>query len=224
MILPVLDQITQYFGENPKIYSRWGYPGHNGVDFGCSTGTPVVAAEDGKVFKIAREAGGYGNYVVLSHADNVYTYYAHLKSVGVKLGKNVKQGDEIALSDNTGFSTGPHLHFGVKAPGGKPAYKGYVDPMPYITGVFPEPEPEPTPVPPPTPGNGVPLSYTFKVMVDTLNVRSGPGTNYEQVGTLSMGALITSKKLHGNEIWIEFADGKFCAAIYDGDAYVKIVG
>ena len=63
LIAPVNGPITQYFGENPQIYSRWGYAGHNGIDYGIPNGTPIVAAADGTVEKAEFEDGGYGFFV-----------------------------------------------------------------------------------------------------------------------------------------------------------------
>jgi murein DD-endopeptidase MepM/ murein hydrolase activator NlpD len=122
LIFPVQGSITQYFGENPGFYAQWGYPGHNGVDFGIPDGTPVVAAAAGTVEKVGFENGGYGNYVKLNHGA-FQTYYAHLQGAAVGAGQKVQQGTVVGFSNNTGASTGPHLHFGLKVPGQGAAYK-----------------------------------------------------------------------------------------------------
>ena len=62
LIVPVIGPITQLFGENPEIYKKWGYAGHNGVDYGIPNGTPVGAAVSGTVAAVSFENGGYGNY------------------------------------------------------------------------------------------------------------------------------------------------------------------
>jgi murein DD-endopeptidase MepM/ murein hydrolase activator NlpD len=136
LIVPVNGPITQLFGENPAVYKKWGYAGHNGVDYGIPNGTPVLAAAAGTVELVSFENGGYGNYVKLSHSDGTdkfSTYYAHLASAAVAAGAKVKAGAVIGYSNNTGASTGPHLHFGLKIAGKNPPYKDYVDPLPYIT-------------------------------------------------------------------------------------------
>ena len=69
LMFPVGGPITQYFGENPDIYKKWGYAGHNGVDFGIPNGTPIIAAADGTVEKVGFEDGGYGNFVKIAHTD-----------------------------------------------------------------------------------------------------------------------------------------------------------
>ena len=136
LIVPVNGPITELFGENPEIYKKWGFPGHNGIDYGIPNGTPVGAAVAGTVAAVACENGGYGNYVKLSHTDGskpYFTYYAHLANAAVSPGQKVKAGTIVGFSNNTGASTGPHLHFGVKIEGQNQAYKGYVDPMPFFT-------------------------------------------------------------------------------------------
>lgn len=86
----------------------------NAVDFGAPIGTTVYAAASGTVTiaKMGRN-GGYGNYIVITHAGGVQTLYGHLSKLEVSVGETVKQGQEIAKSGNSGKSTGPHLHFGV---------------------------------------------------------------------------------------------------------------
>ncbi|MBA2816801.1 murein DD-endopeptidase MepM [Candidatus Pantoea persica] len=83
---------------------------HKGVDFALPTGTPVLAVGDGEVV-VAKNGGAAGNYVAIRHGRQYMTRYMHLKKVLVKPGEKVKRGDRIALSGNTGRSTGPHLHF-----------------------------------------------------------------------------------------------------------------
>jgi murein DD-endopeptidase MepM/ murein hydrolase activator NlpD len=75
-------------------------------------GTPVRAAMAGRVSDVGYNAN-YGNYVILSHADGFQTLYGHLTSASAVVGASVNQGDVIGLSGNTGYSTGPHLHFGL---------------------------------------------------------------------------------------------------------------
>ena len=83
---------------------------HNGVDFAVSRGTPVLSVGNGEVV-IAKYSGSAGNYVAIRHGRQYMTAYMHLDKILVKPGQQVKQGDKIGLSGNTGRSTGPHLHF-----------------------------------------------------------------------------------------------------------------
>lgn len=110
-------------------YSSGKY--HGAVDFGVSVGTPVYAAADGIV--VTSTWGGsdsYGYYVKIKHYNGYYTLYAHASSLVAKVGQEVKQGDLIMYSGNTGNSTGPHLHYEVrKSPGG---YNDRVNPMNFL--------------------------------------------------------------------------------------------
>ncbi|MGL9769333.1 MAG: murein DD-endopeptidase MepM [Sodalis sp. (in: enterobacteria)] len=83
---------------------------HRGVDFAVPVGTPVLAVGDGEVI-VSKRDGTAGNYVAIRHARQYMTRYMHLKKLLVKPGQKVKRGDCIALSGNTGRSTGPHLHY-----------------------------------------------------------------------------------------------------------------
>jgi len=223
LVIPVNGPITQLFGENPQLYKKWGFPGHNGVDYGIPNGTPINSAAAGTISQVSFENGGYGNYVKIAHKDgsrNYYTYYAHLASATVAAGQKVKAGQLIGYSNNTGASTGPHLHFGLKIDGESPAYKGYVDPMPYFTsggggedassGGGAQAE-------------GVSLpDLKFEVTYDVLNVRNGPGVEYSIVGQLSRGAKFTSKTLSSRSVWVEVEPGKWCALQFEGTTYLKL--
>ncbi|OCG21817.1 hypothetical protein A9G11_07935 [Gilliamella sp. wkB108] len=83
---------------------------HNGVDFAVSRGTPVLSVGNGEVV-IAKYSGSAGNYIAIRHGRQYMTTYMHLDKILVKPGQQVKQGEKIGLSGNTGRSTGPHLHF-----------------------------------------------------------------------------------------------------------------
>ena len=101
----------------------YGYAGHTGVDFACSSGTPIMAAKSGKVVisTALRGSGGgyrsYGEYIVVSHGDGTMTLYAHMSSRAVSVGTEVSQGQTIGYVGSTGNSTGPHLHFEVRVNG-----------------------------------------------------------------------------------------------------------
>ena len=83
---------------------------HNGTDFSTPVGTKVLAPGEGVVTLITKHAFA-GNYIVIKHDNNVETRYLHLSKFLVKKGQRVKRGEVIALSGNTGASTGPHLHY-----------------------------------------------------------------------------------------------------------------
>ena len=115
--------VTQYFGntafasKNPQVYNGGG---HNGIDLRASVGTPIYAARSGKVIGAAdtdRQCYGvsYGKWVLVEHDNNLSTLYAHLSLIRVDAGGAVQAGDLLGYSGNTGYSTGPHLHFAVYA-------------------------------------------------------------------------------------------------------------
>lgn len=85
---------------------------HKGMDIACSRNTPVYSPADG-VITLARYNGGYGRLIVIDHGFGYVTKFAHLNEYKVEVGQIVKRGEEIALSGNTGVSTGPHLHYEV---------------------------------------------------------------------------------------------------------------
>ena len=96
-----------------KVFSRFGMRRgrrHQGVDLPLKTGTPVVAAFDGRV-RASTYNKGYGNLVIIRHENGLETYYGHLSKRDVEVGDWVRAGDEIGLGGSTGRSTGPHLHF-----------------------------------------------------------------------------------------------------------------
>ena len=101
---------------------------HAGIDFGAPVGSQVRAAVDG-VVESAGEARGYGQRVVLKHT-GFETTYNHLSEIKVEVGQKVRQGEIIALSGNSGLSTGPHLHFEYRI-NGTP-----VDPLPHLGKEF----------------------------------------------------------------------------------------
>lgn len=86
---------------------------HDGLDISVKVGTPIHAAEDGRVL-FAKRFAGYGNLVVLKHAQNYFSAYAHAQSLSVGQGDKVKRGQVIAVVGMTGHSTGPHLHFEIR--------------------------------------------------------------------------------------------------------------
>ena len=116
-------KITQYFGNtafataNPTVYSGGG---HNGVDFKAAIGTPVMASKEGVVAGVGNTdqsciGVSYGKWVLIKHANNLSTLYAHLSIIKVSGGQQVETGQLVGYSGDTGYATGPHLHYGVFA-------------------------------------------------------------------------------------------------------------
>jgi len=133
---PVVEPfVTQEFGAklilfDEDIYAGYGLPGHAGIDFRATVGTPIMACDNGEIETTPDDPGGFGIYVRIRHKWG-RSYYAHLSSK--KEPGPVKRGEEIGKSGDTGFSTGPHLHFGVKvAMAIAPGYAGWSDPSLFL--------------------------------------------------------------------------------------------
>ncbi|MEM1328792.1 MAG: TonB family protein, partial [Bacteroidota bacterium] len=91
---------------------------HTGVDYGVPLNTAVVATADGVLKTAVVSDEGFGNHIILEHADGYSTLYAHLGDLKIGKGdQKIKQGQVIALSGNTGLSTGPHLHYEIRKDG-----------------------------------------------------------------------------------------------------------
>ncbi|MFD5060881.1 MULTISPECIES: M23 family metallopeptidase [unclassified Streptomyces] len=107
-------QLSASFGNDG---SRWAHK-HSGQDFAVPIGTRVEAAHSGVVVKAGPNGGGdgpaYGNAIVIKHSNGMYSQYAHLSQIDVRIGQAVQTGEKIALSGNTGNSSGPHLHFEIR--------------------------------------------------------------------------------------------------------------
>lgn len=118
LMWPVSGPVTSPFGW------RWGRM-HEGIDIAVPTGTPVRAAQSGRVI-IAGWMGGYGNLVVVDHGGGLSTAYGHNSAFALGVGASVSQGQVVAYAGSTGNSTGPHVHFEVRVNGAA------VDPLGYL--------------------------------------------------------------------------------------------
>lgn len=122
--------ITSYFGKRARP-TAGASTNHGAIDIGVSY-QPVYAAEAGLVVT-AQYVSGYGNFIMIWHKEKgqLYTCYGHLSQYCVSLGETVSRGQQIAVSGNTGVSTGPHLHFEVRTGGSGKACR--VDPLGYVS-------------------------------------------------------------------------------------------
>jgi murein DD-endopeptidase MepM/ murein hydrolase activator NlpD len=106
--------ITQSYGKT-SFSKHYSSGKHNGIDFGVKYG-PVYAAKSGKVINTGNNGKyAYGKWIAIDHDDGLVTLYGHLSKQLVSDGATIKEGDKIGVSGNTGYSTGPHLHFSVFA-------------------------------------------------------------------------------------------------------------
>lgn len=101
-----------------KLSSKYGWRSnkkfHDGIDLTAKAGAKIIAARSGKVIYSDSRINGYGNMIILSHPDKMYTVYAHNERNLVRNGDLVKQGEDIAVIGSTGRSTGVHLHFEIR--------------------------------------------------------------------------------------------------------------
>ncbi len=225
--------ITQAFGVNPQVYNKFGLPGHEGVDFMAPMNSEIYAAAEGLVSDIRLDGNSdrlgkpYGNQVRVQHTDGYETIYAHLAEVVVTRGELVQSGQLIALADNTGNSTGSHLHFTLKKTGATNAgHTSYpydiINPTPFLEPFQPgQGGTKPTP----------PAHATMDVLVESpdlgyLNVRAAPYATAAQIGRVQhktqLGSLeeiaVTRGKVEqqGQWLWVRLPDGKvgYVAAWY----------
>lgn len=112
---------------NSCFCARWG-TFHEGIDLAGRLGSPILAVGDGKVIE-AGPASGFGNWVVIQHANGDVSIYGHMRYYYVKVGQSVTAGQEIAVVGAEGNVTGPHLHLGIRQGG---ANGPYVDPVTWL--------------------------------------------------------------------------------------------
>ena len=136
--------VTQWYGINPQWYP--GMAGHEGIDLRAPNDTPIFAAAAGTVIRVEKTAaagGAYGIQVRIEHhheGDVYKTVYAHLRNTMVNVGDAVNAGDTIGHADNTGNSSGAHLHLTLKKVGDGSNWMNLsdiVNPVPYMPDLFP---------------------------------------------------------------------------------------
>ena len=114
---PVEGKITSEFGFR-KLPVNGASTNHSGIDIGVPIGTPVKSIANGVVIAANGGMRGYGNGIFIDHGiingKRIVSEYGHLSSFEVKVGNQVKQGQIIAKSGNTGISSGPHLHITIR--------------------------------------------------------------------------------------------------------------
>lgn len=112
---PVAVGTGQFSWPAVGVVTQLAYSWHAGsIDIGLPMGTPIKAADNGKVIAVEHFTIGYGVHVIIDHQDGLTSLYAHLTSEQVTVGQQVSKGDTIGISGSTGRSTGPHLHFEVR--------------------------------------------------------------------------------------------------------------
>ena len=122
---PASSRITSNFGDRESP-TEGASSNHQGIDVGAATGSNILAAASGEVI-ISTYSYSAGNYIMINHGGGVYTVYMHCSELLAGVGDQVSQGQVIAKVGSTGYSTGSHLHFGVRLNG------SYVNPLKYVS-------------------------------------------------------------------------------------------
>ena len=210
MIYPVDPHfpITQKFGENPDWYKSTH--GHPGLDFGCPVGTPVKAVLAGVVVfagldpeTAANPKAGYGLHIRVQGLQYL-AIYGHLSVTMVGAGNQVEEGEPIGQTGNTGFSTGPHLHFELRTAAA--IATTCVDPLPFLNQAQ-----QP---------NRQPIFYAV-VVADVLMIRKDPSRTHGPLGNLKKGDIIPVYSLAGSDVWVEHDRG-FSAFALTGENLMQV--
>ncbi|MBN2548519.1 MAG: M23 family metallopeptidase [Anaerolineales bacterium] len=212
--VPPTSWVTQTFQEHVDRARANGWTNYNGgIDWGITTGTQIKAAQAGKVTMVRNDATGYGTHVRIQHQDGYLTIYGHLLSYSVAPNQEVQPGDIIALSDNTGNSTGPHLHFELRH------NNTPIDPAPLLVTRVEDLDGNGT-----SPGTGAGIEPTFPILpkaritASVLNIRQGASINNVIIGTLVNGNVVEviDTITSGNDIWLHIGYQQYCAMQYGG--------
>ena len=132
--------VTQWFGPRPEFYTKFGLPGHEGIDFTAPLGSKIFAIAAGTVKRVQTTDDGnpYGIHVRIQHGEGYETVYGHFKDAAIKPGDEVTAGQLIGYADSTGNSFGSHLHLTLKhATETLGRYPNHiVDPTPFLQALL----------------------------------------------------------------------------------------
>ncbi len=221
--VPPNSTVSQTFAEHVhrgQVNNWQNYYG--GIDWAIPTGTPIKAAQNGKVAQVRRDATGYGVHVRIDHGEGYSAIYGHLMDYSVSVGQTVKAGEVIARSDNTGNSTGPHLHFELRK------NNIPIDPAPLLVRSL---EPGPGPGPEPEPGDSCGCPVTSepaqiaalpKVCISSsvgVNIRQGPGVTQPTVGYIpgQTKVEVIRKVAQGPDIWLQIGYNQYIAMLFNSE-------
>jgi murein DD-endopeptidase MepM/ murein hydrolase activator NlpD len=223
--------ITQHFGENPQDYARFGFPGHEGIDFAGKFGDNVLSAAEGEVYQVVySKTHPYGNHIRIQH-DGFKTIYAHLSEILIPLHFSIPTGMLIGRVGSTGNSTAPHLHLTLKIAGHKtPGYPPEIaDPEPFFT---PTP-PSPSPFQGEGRGEGqaggeghaeghYPPIARAVVKADVLNVRTLPFDKSHIARQLHKGDQVDILEFAGDTLWAYIGNGEYIALKYNANILAEL--
>lgn len=127
-VWPTTGVITLEFGESDLPYQ----PFHTGIDIAGKTGDPITPFMKGKVIYADSISWGYGKHVIIDNGKNITSIYAHMSEIDTKVGQEVSPGDVIGKEGQTGWATGPHVHFQINIfgiPVNPRVFLGQMDPF-----------------------------------------------------------------------------------------------
>lgn len=207
--------LTQRFGENLRNYTQFGLIGHNGLDWATPSNTDLFSVDDDGVVTSVTDVPGAGRWVEIAYK-RFKAVYGHLATIDVKVGDKVSAKQKIGTSNgelsnsNPGYSTGAHLHFGIKPLTSEPeynygnGYKGAIDPLPMMLEWS---KPMPT----------VTVLYTGTTTASAgLNVRNQPNIAGAKIGSLNIGTRVEVIGEFGD--WLEI---NWVQKAYVSKTYVK---
>lgn len=223
--------VTQTFAEHVHRaqVNGWQYY-YGGIDWAVVTGTPVKAAQDGTILDLRTDATGYGTHVRIQHAEGYLTIYGHMQDFAVQKGQTVTAGTVIGRSDNTGNSTGPHLHFELRK------NNVPIDPAPLLVTSLPpssgvpgegEGEGEEEEVEVITPGEEPkrwPKLPKVKIVSTVgLNIRQGPGISNPIVGYLPVNTVVEvlRKEVVGPDTWVQIGYKQYVGLVVMGQTLAQ---
>jgi len=201
----------------PGAWMTQGYSAkHRAYDWGVVVGTPLRAMQSGVVSKIEALQKSYGLYILLDHGDQIESLYAHLSEVLLNEGDRVQIGQVIALSGNTGNSTGPHVHIEAR-------YRGV--PFDFLPLLSRDPielgEIEPIEIEMPD----FPKLPKMLVHVDDLRMRAEPNVNSLILGYMPLNTPIEVIRVieDSRDIWCQVGLGQYCALRWRNQVYGSFV-
>lgn len=205
--------INFYYPVPPDTWISQHYkPDHRAYDFGVMTGTTINSMADGEVTTLQKLSNSYGWYLIVSHAEDYSSLYAHLSGFLVSLGDMVTAGSPIALSGTTGNSSGPHLHCELRLNNTPFDYLSLLSPSFYeepVDFTFPD----------------FPTLPIFRIAYDGLRIRIAPNVNSMIIGHVNAGDEVPVIKAikNGNNIWAQCGYHQYCAIKYRNKLFGKFI-
>lgn len=205
-------RISQTFAEHVqrRINNGWPPGSYNGgIDYACPVGTQIIAAADGVVTSVQQQTTGYGWHIRINHGDGYLGIYAHLSRIDVAVGQEVKAGDVIGLSGNTGNSTGPHLHFEIR-------YNNVEWNPEAVMVAWPPEASTPRPSIPDLPHVRVKPAISLRVRRSPQAVPNIIGHVTGQDGRLGVMQIIEAN----GDVWLKIGHNQYIAETYQGVTFV----